>query len=85
MLLGLLDRLLAHAASRKVALTVTAMLLMSVLGVVSAWLPALGANLVALVGGVTGCLALYIGGNVADGRLQVSGGSKAAASMTETK
>jgi hypothetical protein len=66
----MVSQLLAHAASRKVAMTITAMFLIVGLGALAAFVPALLPQLMTMVGGIVSCLALYCGANVADGKFQ---------------
>ena len=72
MILSLLRQIFAHASSRKVVLTFFAMWLIAIVGVLSGFVIALGPNLMTVVGGITTCLALYVGANVADGKFQVN-------------
>ena len=52
--------------SRKLHLTVFAMLLIVGLGIVCHWSPNIGAQMQTLVTGLLGALAIFIGGNVAN-------------------
>lgn len=69
---NLLQQLFAHAASRKVAVTLTGMGMVFVLGVLAGAFPSIGTQLVTVVGGITGLVAIYCTGNVMDGKLQAA-------------
>jgi hypothetical protein len=51
-------------ASRKFWITVLAMVLILLSGFIAGYFPAFGAQLTAVIGGIVGCLGLYVGANV---------------------